>query len=101
MEARRPRLPNNSDRFSVFSDSYTEFLVRPYFINPKPDLSMEPVHFVVCVHGLDGKENTFSARVLCKLLTGFAPFLLPSPLSLCVVLRSRKIPISTVVEVLL
>ena len=29
--------------------------MQPYFMNPKPDLSMEPVHFVVCVHGLDGK----------------------------------------------
>ena len=29
--------------------------MKPYFINPKPDLSQEPVHFVVCVHGLDGK----------------------------------------------
>lgn len=29
--------------------------MKPYFINPKPDLSQESVHFVVCVHGLDGK----------------------------------------------
>ena len=29
--------------------------MKPYFFNPKPDLSQETVHFVVCVHGLDGK----------------------------------------------
>ena len=40
-----------------FSDSGLEFAVRPYFMNPKPDLSTAPVHFVVCVHGLDGKKR--------------------------------------------
>ncbi|XP_046857546.1 protein FAM135A-like isoform X2 [Xenia sp. Carnegie-2017] len=41
-------------RGNIYSDVATKFAVRPYFMNAKPDLSSLPVHFVVCVHGLDG-----------------------------------------------
>ncbi|XP_028399377.1 protein FAM135B-like isoform X3 [Dendronephthya gigantea] len=57
---------------TVYSDSTTNFFVNPYFINPKPDLSMEPVHFVVCVHGLDGNSGDL------RLLRCFLEMALPS-----------------------
>ncbi|CAB4027272.1 FAM135B-like isoform X1 [Paramuricea clavata] len=57
---------------TLYSDSTTEFLVQPYFMNPKPDLSMEPVHFVVCVHGLDGNSGDL------RLLRCFLEMALPS-----------------------